>query len=337
VTTQQERVAARQETLDWVHRELATIKNAMGLLQQRMDQAAGLAVDSADKTDQLRLRVDRLEIQVKAIEVLQEDLRTTRDQVDKLHDALGGLRQLAEELSRHRQEDVDRLGEERNQTVHRFADQERLLETWREKIIGFEEQHRRGVEAAAQLALKIEALENESGAQAVRHSRLRNSVGRMDQEVSRLSSALEGLIQEDEVFKERLHGANEFLRRLESEADSLRSQINRIDRIDDRLELVQAERSRHGERLMELTSGLDAVNSGQYEQDERSSLLEARLANFQTDLRGLDDKLDAFREQLAVYLRAVNQSEGDFRKRGIAALEKEVREIRGRAIDFAEE
>ena len=328
---------ARQETLEWVHRELAAVKGSLATLQQRMDQAASLAVDSADKADQLRFRLDQIEVQVKTIPFLQEELRATREQVGKLHDELTAVRQLTEELNRHRQEDVERASDERNQIAHRFSELTRPIGAWREKVASYDEQHRRSIEAEAQLSLKLETLENAQSAEATRYARLRNAVGRMDQELTRLTGALETLIQEDEALKERLQSAGEFLRRLESETEALGTQIHRVDRIDDRLELVQAERSRHGERLTELTNAIQEVNATQFDQTEHTSLLEARMAAFQNELRGLDDKLNDFREKLAGYLRGTNQSEGEFRKRNIAALEKEVREIRGRAVDFAEE
>jgi DNA repair exonuclease SbcCD ATPase subunit len=327
----------RGETVEWVHREIAEVKNQIALLIQRMDHTAGLASDTADRGDRQRQRIDYLETQAKAIPVLLEELRAGRDTTSKLHDELVALRQAVEELSRHRVEDVTRLADERNEITRKFSETVRMIDAVREKISGYDEQHRRALEASAQAALKLEAIINEQAAQATRHSRLRNGVTRMDQELTRISTALESLIQEDQTLKERVQSVGEFLRRLEGEAEALRGSVARIDRIDDRLELVQAERSRHGERLTELTNAIADINAAAFEQTERTSLIEARMGAIVSDINDVDAKLNDFREKLAVYLRSITKSEGDFRKRNIAALEKEVREIRGRSIDFVEE
>jgi predicted nucleic acid-binding Zn-ribbon protein len=117
----------------------------------------------------------------------------------------------------------------------------------------------------------------------------------------------------------------------------VRSETNKISRIDDRLELVQAERTRHNERLTEITEELAHVDNRLSQGDERSSLLEARMSGYQDDLRRLREHLQLECENIAGYLSGIRDLEADIRKRQIVSLEKEIRDIRGRAYDVTEE
>jgi predicted nucleic acid-binding Zn-ribbon protein len=69
----------------------------------------------------------------------------------------------------------------------------------------------------------------------------------------------------------------------------------------------------------------------------RLALLEVRMQSFQDDVRALDEKLHGFRDEFVSYLRAVTDMETDFRKRQIAALEKEARDLRTKGLSLGEE
>jgi hypothetical protein len=61
------------------------------------------------------------------------------------------------------------------------------------------------------------------------------------------------------------------------------------------------------------------------------------MASYQDDLRKLRERLLQDREQIQAYLQGLTDLASDLRKRQIVALEKEIRDLRGRALDFAEE
>src|SRR5262249_26134236 len=169
------------------------------------------------------------------------------------------------------------------------------------------------------------------------HARLHSTLSRMDEEQRRISSVIPDLHREDVAQKERFQSLAERLSRLEGELEAIRTQMGRIDRIDDRLELVQAERSRHGERISELTLSIDRIHEMLQEQSEKAALIDARIAGYQDDIRSVDARLTEAREQNAAYLRGLAEMETDIRRRQIAALEREMRDIRSRGLSLAEE
>jgi chromosome segregation ATPase len=127
------------------------------------------------------------------------------------------------------------------------------------------------------------------------------------------------------------------LRRLESELEAIRAQTNRISRLDDRLELVQAERTRHNERLNEIAAELANIDHRLNEHGERTSLLETRMTAYSDGQRAIEAALEREREKLASYLQGLADLESEFRRRQMAALEKEIRDLKSRALRFAEE
>jgi chromosome segregation ATPase len=185
--------------------------------------------------------------------------------------------------------------------------------------------------------MRLEAIEAEHSETQTLQSRSLAQLSRIDQEIQRLSGAIGALEREDEVGHERNASAMEMLRRLETQIESLEAQANHISRLDDRLELVQAERTRHNERLNEHAADMAKIDSRLNEHSERLSLVEVRMNSSQDDMRKLKELLQQDREQLTAYLHSLSELEADMRKREIIALEKEIRDIRGRALHFAEE
>lgn len=325
------------DSLAWVHNDLAELKSRVALAQQAAEQSRAVASDAADKAYQTRLFLDQFEGHGSAIQHLQDDLRTVREHVVRSQDDIHLLRQSREEIERRAVADAERVRQERNETNRHFTETERLIETWQEKFIGVEDLNRRNMEVNAQLAQRIEAVETVDTESETLRARMLTAISRIDQEVQRFSGIVVELGREDEVHRERSNSAFEALRRLETEIEGIRSETNRISRIDDRLELVQAERTRHNERLNDLTHDMGEIDGTLNEHTERTALIEARMAGYQDELRALKEQMRSDRETVTNYLSGLNELLADVRKRQIGALEKEMRDLRGRAINFAEE
>jgi chromosome segregation ATPase len=336
MTTKRE-VPLTGDTLAWVHNEIGEIKSRLALVQQAAEQSRGVAADASEKANQARTRIDQVESFGSALSHLQDDLHAVRELLVRAQDDIHSLRQSREEIERRALADAERVRQDKNEIGRRFADIDRQIEGWQEQLASAEEHNRRNLEGVAQIAMRLEAIEAEHAETQTLQSRTFTTLSRMDQEVQRLSGAIANLEREDDVGRERTAGAVEMLRRLEGEVEALQSEANRISRIDDRLELVQAERTRHNEQINEIMALLAKVDNRLNEHGERLSLTEVRMNKLQDDLRGLKERLQLDREQIGAYLHALNELDADMRKRQIIALEKEIRDVRGRALNFAEE
>jgi predicted nucleic acid-binding Zn-ribbon protein len=336
MTTRRE-VPFNADSLAWVHNDLADLKSRVSLAQQAAEQSRAVATDAADKAYQARVYMDQFEGHGSAITHLQDDLRSLREQIVRAQDDIHSLRQTREELERRILADSERARQDRNEIARHFSETERQIESWHERFAGVEEMNRRAMESMAPLVGRLEALEAGDAESETLRNRMLTAISRMDQEIQRFSGAIAELVQEDEVHRERSSSAFEAIRRVETDIEGIRSDTNRISRIDDRLELVQAERTRHNERINELSQDMHKVEGILNEFGERTALVEARMSGYQDELRALKERLRDDRERIAYYLTGLNEVLADIKKRQISALEKEIRDIRGRAINFAEE
>ena len=336
MTTRRE-VPLTGDTFAWVHSEIAEIKSRLSIVAQAADQSRTLATDAADTAHHTRTALTQFDGVGPAIQHLQDDLRSLRELLARSQDDINGLRQSRDEAERRMLAESEVTRQDKNDSGRRFSDIERNIELWMERQAGAEEHYRRNLEAASQLAMRIEAIESQISETDTSQSRTISTLSRIDQELQRISGSVLALQSEDNSQRERFNSAAEMLRRIETELELMRVETNKIVRIDDRLELVQAERTRHNERLNEITAELSKIDARLNENDERVSLVEARIMSYQDDLRKLREKLQIEREQLGSYMSALREMEADFRKREITALEKEIREIRGRAFDVSPE
>ena len=336
MTTRRE-VPLNADTMAWVHSELMELKARMNVVQQAAEQSRNVATEAADSSHQLRTALGKFDGIVPALQHLQEDFRTIRELMARAQDDIHSLRQSREEAERQDALDSERLRQERNDIGRHFTDVERHIEHWQERLESAEEHGRRTLEMQSQLTMRLETIETLLSENDSAQSRASSTLSRIDQELQRISSAVLQLQNEDNTQRERINSNVEMLRRLENDLEAVRTETNKISRIDDRLELVQAERTRHNERLNEITEELVHVDNRLNEGDERASLLDARMTSFQDDLGRLRSALDNEHERLAGYLGGLRDLEADIRKRQIVALEKEIRDIRGRAFDTAQE
>jgi len=336
MTTRRE-VPLTGDNLAWVHGELTELKSRVALLQQAVEQSRALAAGAAEAASHLHVRFDQLDGQATALQHLQDDFRAVREQIVRAQEDVHSLRQSREEFERRAAAEAERARQDKNEDGRRVADLERVIEAWQERLAGVEEHSRRALEAVAQVTMRLESMESEHSELATLQSRALTTLSRLDQEVQRLSAGLANLQREDEVQRERANTAFEMLRRIEGDIEALQADANRISRIDDRLELVQAERTRHNEQLNDLTTQLENVGVRLSGHDERHTLTETRMSAYQDDLRGLRERLQLDREQLSAHFQSLRELAADMRKRQIAALEKEIRDVRGRALNFGEE
>ncbi len=334
MTTRRE-VPLTGDTLAWVHSEIAEIKSRFTVVAQAAEQSRGFATDAADTAHQAFNALAQFDGLWPAIQHAQDDLRSLRELIARSQDDINSLRQSREELERRILGDAEHVRQDKNDNVRRFGEIERAIDAWQERLSGAEEHNRRNLEMISQVSMRIEGFENAIAEQDTGQARTISTLSRIDQELQRISGAVLSLQSEDATQRERVNSTGEMLRRLETEIEMIRAETNKIARIDDRLELVQAERTRHNERLNEIAAELNKIDNRLNQNDERSSLIEARIGGYQDDLRKLRERLQVEKEQLGAYLNGVRELEADIRKRNIVALEKEIRDIRGRAFDVA--
>jgi len=336
VTTRRE-VPLSGDVLAWVHSEISEIKARLALVAQAADQSRNVASDAADTAHQVHSALGQFDGVGTALLHAQDDLRALRDLVARSQDDINQLRHGREEFERRFQEESEVVRQDKNGYGRRFTDIERALELLPERLQKTEEHSRRNLDMISQLSMRIEVLENEIADNETSQSRTISTLSRLDQELTRLAGSMMALQNTDVTLEERVGSNAEMLRRLEASLEVMRAETNKITRIDDRLELVQAERTRHNEQINAIMASLNTVEGRLNAHDERSSLIEARTSAYQEDLRKLRENLQVEREQLGAYLNGLRDLTADFRKREIGAIEKEIKDLRARTFNVEPE
>lgn len=325
------------DVLTWIHSEVTDIKGRLSTLAESADQSRLIASDALESTHELRKNLSQLDGIGPVLMHMQDDLRLLRDVLARTQEDVGALRQAQVDTEGRVHEVAELQQREHNTLTRRFTDIERSIEAWKERQDQAEESSRRHLDILSQVAVRIEPLESALLETDTSHSRILSALTHVDQEIQRLSGAVLNLQNEDAAQRERVGSTAETLRRLENDIETVRVETNKISRIDDRLELVQAERSRHNERMSEVSAELNGMENRLNALTERSALIEARISGYQEDLRSLRERLRDEREQLAAYLSNLRDMETDFRKRQLVSIEKEIKDIRGRAFDVQPE
>jgi chromosome segregation ATPase len=336
VTTRRE-VPLSGDVLAWVHAELSEIKSRLSLVAQAAEQSRNVASQAADTSHEVQRALSQFDGLGTAVMHAQDDLRALRDVVVRSQDDINHLRQGREELERRVLEESEVVRQDKNAVGRRFTDLERQLEVLPERLQKAEEHSRRNLDMISQLSMRIEVIEGAIADNETNQSYTISTLSRLDQELTRLSATVMALQNEDITQQERLGSNTEMIRRLESALEMVKVETNKIIRIDDRLELVQAERTRHNEQINEIMAGLNTVEGRLNAHDERAALIEARMNAYQEDLRKLRESLQIEREQLGAYLNGLRDLGADFRKREIGALEKEIKDLRARTFNVEPE
>jgi chromosome segregation ATPase len=336
VTTRRE-VPLTGDALAWMHSEISEIKSRLALVAQAAEQSRAVASNAADTSHEVQAALGQFDGIGSALMHVQDDLRMLRDVVARAQDDINQLRQGRDEFERRFQEESEVLRQDKNGYGRRFTDIERAIELFPERIQKVEEHSRRNLDMISQAQMRVEVLENAIADHETGQSRTISTLSRLDQELTRLSSTVMALQSEDITQQERVSSNVEMLRRLETEIETVRGETNKIVRIDDRLELVQAERTRHNEQINEIMATLNVVERRLNSNDERAALTEARLNAYQDELRKMRERLQVEREQLATHLNGLRDLAADFRKREIAAIEKEIKDLRARTLNVEPE
>jgi chromosome segregation ATPase len=336
VTTRRE-VPLSGDALAWVHSEISEIKSRLALVAQAAEQSRNVSSGAADTAHQALSALTQFDGIGPALMHAQDDLRALRDVVARSQDDINQLRHGRDEFERRFQEESEVVRQDKNGYGRRFTDIERALELLPERLQKAEEHSRRNLDMISQVTMRVEVIENAIADNETNQSRTISTLSRLDQELTRLSGTVMALQNVDVTLEERVGSNAEMLRRLEAAIEGVRGETNKIMRIDDRLELVQAERTRHNEQINEITAQLNTVDGRLNAHDERTALIEARMTGHQDDLRRLREKLQVEREQLGTYLNALRDLSADFRKREIGAIEKEIKDLRARTFNVEPE
>ena len=126
---EQREVLAGKDALDWLQSEMHQAKAQVTRLQQQADQMQALVLDLAEKAQGFEASLREGAGQVALVPELQEGLHQALALIAGLKEQQGDASTQVEELVRQREEETERLREERAEVARRLEDVQRQLET----------------------------------------------------------------------------------------------------------------------------------------------------------------------------------------------------------------
>lgn len=324
-------------TLAWLQDEVHLVKAQLAKIQHQMDQTQALVLDIVDKVRQGEAAVSALAGQMTSTSQFQEELRQVRDATARLQEQLAQGRSQVEEVVRQRLAEAERERVERSDLMRRLVESERDVETWRERQTGVEQAVRHAQEGVTLLTLRQENAEHRLESIEDKASRSVEASKRIDNELSRVEAALQELQREDEVQAERARVALEAARRLEGDLDGQKGFLDALARLDEKVELLRAERQRLDDRGSQHEETIEDLRGQMERQGQLLSLLDGRTQGLQGRVEALREDIHSSRQQITEHLKVLSYGQERVKRRQIDELEREIKELRQHAIDIPEE
>jgi len=324
-------------TLAWLQDEVHMVKGQLAKLQHQMDQTQALVLDTADKLRQSEAALAGLAGKISNTAQFQEDIRQIKDATSRLQEQLAQGRSQVEEVVRQRLTEAERERVERTDVLRRLVDAEREVETWRERQGAVEQAARHAQEGVTLVTLRQENAEHRIDGIEEKAARSVEAANRIDNELSKVEAVLQELRREDEVQAERARVALEAARRLEGEFDSHKGVREMVSQLDEKVELLRAERQRLDDRSSQHEETMEELRGQLEHQGQLLSLLDGRTQGLQGRLDALRDDIHTSREQVTDHLKSLSHGQERIKRRQIEELEREIRELRQHAIDISEE
>ena len=321
----------------WLQDQFHLLKAQMGKLQHQMDQTQAMALDVSEKMRQQEAAVAELASQGSAVVPLQEEMRQLKDVLTRLQEQQTQARTQLEETVRQRMTDAERERVEVADLHRRLQDLERQVEGWLDRQSGAEDTARHYREGITLVNLRSETMEQRLETLEGRAARNLEATNRIDQQISRIDAAIQGLEREDDLQMERARVALEAARRVEEAVESEKRDLRALAQLADRMDLLKVERQRLDDRLAQAEGDINEIRGLLGRQEQLASVLDGRTQGYLSRLEALREEIMRHREQFIEHLLRLSTGQERLKRRQIEELEREIKELKQHAIGLAEE
>ena len=324
-------------TVAWLQDQLHLVKAQLGKVQHQMDQTQAMALDVADKMSQQEAAVAGLASQGSTVTSLQEEVRQLKDVLTRLHEQQAQFGAQLEETVRQRMAEAERERVEVADARRRLQDLERQVEAWLDRQSGIEETARHYREGLTLANLRAESMDQRLEALEGRSSRNLEASNRIDQDISRIEAAIQGLQREDDLQSERARVALETARRVEVAVEAERRDLQALAQLSERIELLKVERQRLEDRTAQIEEDVNELRGFLARQEQLTGVLDGRTQGYLARLEALREEILRHRQQFVEHLLKLSTGQEVLKRRQIEELQREIKELKQHAIGLTEE
>ena len=324
------------DAVPWLEEEMRQAKALVHKLQQQVEQTNNQAWVLSQGLQKAEDLLATMSAQFVALPQLQDEVRQLKEQVGRLHERLLASQGRMEETVRQQQTAMEREREERSAFLRRVEGTEKLTQSYEGRVLAIEEGQRRvrdDISLLQKRAVELDKGLDEVAGKAARHG---EAVKRLEQESSRVHAELDALAKQDSALSERLGLYGEQARRTEEQVAVIGADRVVRQEFADAQTHWRGEQQRLGDRLKAMDQTLDEVRQRVEDQGRALELLENKAATQMERVTLFQQQIRDHRQQVAEFLRKLTQFEERQKRRQLASLEQELKEIKQRDLKLGE-
>jgi len=324
------------DAVPWLEEEVRQAKALVHKLQQQVEQTTNQAWVLSQGLQKAEDVLTAVSAQLVVLPQVQDEVRQLKEQVGRLHERLLAGQGRMEETVRQQQTAMEREREERSASLRRFEGIEKLTQSYEGRVLAIEEGQRRLRDDIALLqkrAVELDKGLDEVTGKAARHG---EAVKRLEQESSRVHAELDALAKQDSALSERLQLYGEQVRRTEEQVTVIGADRVLRQEFADADTHWRGEQQRLADRLKVLEQTLGEIRQRAEDQSRALELLENKASTQMERVSLFQQQIRDHRQQVAEFLRKLTQFEERQKRRQLASLEQELKEIKQRDLKLGE-
>lgn len=325
------------DAVPWLEEELRQAKSQLHKLEQQVEQARNQVWNLAESVQKGEDVLSALASHLTTFPHLQDEVRQAKEQLGRLQERQLANQSRIEEMIRQQQAAAERQREEHGGSLRRLEAAERLAQSYEGRMLAVEEGGRRFRDDISLLEKRLEVADKgleEVGGKTAHHS---EAVKRLEEEMRRLHVESDALTKQDSILSERVQLLAEQVRRLGEQVTILSE-----DRVaQQELKDVQDHWHAESQRLDERLKALERVVGEQHQHAEDHAraleLLESKSQTQMERLAAFQQQIREQRQQVVAYLRKLSQFQERQKRRQLAAMEQELKEMKQRDLKLGGE
>ncbi len=298
--------------------EIGQLREHVGLLTRRLTQQEdALASFGRELGELAQLR--------REVQVVREILLRSRTEIEERERRIG--EQIKQALVV-----VEAVRAERGELIRAVDELAGALDDQARRLGGVEETARHSLESSGKLEPRIDQLQRQIEVTEARAARTVEATKRTDHQFARLLMQIDQLEKADGAAHERMALFAELVKRIEDEVESVAAQLADRHALEERIELLHAERQRWEERLAQFGSLMDQHEETLAAQAHALALGEARERALVERMDELREEVSTWFQRLADHLQRIGAQLEREKRRQLEELQREIKELRTHAF-----
>lgn len=320
--------AALGNLVQWLEEEQRQGKALVFKVQQELEQVQGGLWSLGDRLNAVEGAIGAVMAHGSRVARLEEDLRQTRELVERIQTHLDREQQDLSAEERQLQAELARERVARSEVQQRQEQFAREQTAQREKLQALEDANRRRQEELFKLEQALDPLRGQDEQLANRIASSQEQVKRLEQSLEELRQEQRSLQAQDEVAQGRLMHLSDQVRRLEHQEPLLELDQKLTNAITEQADLHRVERQRMERGIVEIQAAYEQYRATLDDLQQQVLQLHGKSQSTAQHLEQLRELLWELRGDLGEQLGAIATGEEQHRRRQIAELEQQIKELR---------